>query len=231
MRIRVLQHVAFESPANIAAWAKDRGHDLAVTRMDLGELPPAPAAYDLLVVMGGPMSVWEELPHPFLTAEKEHIRLSLARGKKLVGICLGAQLLADALGGGVKPGGVQEIGWHPVHLTADARCSSALRGFPSNFEAFHWHGDTFHALPAGSHLLARSAACAHQAFALGDLALGLQFHLETSEESMEALIAACGAGLVPSASVQDATTMRARAKAGLAPLKDLLYRLLDNFTE
>ncbi|WP_243360342.1 type 1 glutamine amidotransferase [Fundidesulfovibrio terrae] len=226
MRIHSIEHVPFEDPAGISAWAAQRGHELTRARMYLGDPLPAPADFDLLVVMGGPMSVHDELEFPWLRAEKECVKLAVARGRSVLGVCLGAQMLSEVLGGQVTQGANREIGWHPVRLTPWASASPAFAGIPGEFTAFHWHGETF-SIPRGAALVAESDACAHQAFAVGAKLVGLQFHFETTAESMERLIANGAADLVPGPYVQTPDEMRAGA-AHLDGLKAMLHRLMDN---
>ena len=178
MRVHVLQHVDFEDAAGIADWAADRGHALAATRLHAGEPLPGPGEFDFLVVMGGPMNVYEHVEHPWLEQEKAFLRRAVEAEKAVLGVCLGAQLLADVLGGAVRQGVHKEIGWLPVRGTAEAFGHGLFRDFPAEYAAFHWHGDTF-SIPPGAVRVAESAACPNQAFALGGRVVGLQFHLET----------------------------------------------------
>ena len=127
--------------------------------------------------MGGPMNIYEHDRHPWLIREKKLIRDACVMNKHILGICLGAQLLADVQGGRVSQNRYQEIGWFDVFLTDEGGKNSFLAGLPKQLPAFHWHGDTF-AIPPGCHNLMKSDACVNQAFALSDRRLGLQFHLE-----------------------------------------------------
>ena len=191
MRIQCLKHVTFEGPAGIADWAWSRGHILAVT--ELFRNPPLPAVedFDWLVALGGPMGVHDEAAHPWLTGEKQLIEQTLHAGKPVLGVCLGAQLLADVLGAGVCRNRHKEIGWFPARRTSSAAASAVFSSLPPEFVPFHWHGDTFR-LPAGALHAAESVGCRNQAFECG-LAWGLQFHLEATPASVEALIHNCAA--------------------------------------
>jgi GMP synthase (glutamine-hydrolysing) len=142
-----------------------------------------PLAADLLVVLGGPIGVYENDLYPFLDAETEHIATRLRAQRPTLGICLGSQLLAKALGARVYPSGNKEIGWAPVALTAAGQrsCLSQL----DDTAVLHWHGDTFD-LPEGAVLLASTPLCEHQAFSVGQHALGLQFHAEAAGAALEA---------------------------------------------
>ncbi|MBN1441715.1 MAG: type 1 glutamine amidotransferase, partial [Planctomycetes bacterium] len=143
MRIHHLQHVPFEGLGTIEEWARSRGHEISRTRLHAGDPLPAPREVDWIVVTGGPMSVQDEERHPWLRAEKRCIAEMIAEGKTVLGICLGAQLVADALGARVARNRHREIGWFPVELVAEASCTGLFRGFPQRLDAFHWHGDAF----------------------------------------------------------------------------------------
>ena len=230
MRVRCLQHVPFEGPAAIADWAGRAGHSLEITRLYAGEALPSTDSFERLVVMGGPMGVFDEAEHDWLTREKAFLRESLNGGKSVVGICLGAQLLADVLGGGVHQAPHKEIGWYPVTLT-EAVAGRGLFGVSSpRFEAFHWHGDTFD-IPAGARRLAESEACANQAFLYDERVLGLQFHLESTPESIRAIIDNCGDEIVPGPYIQSADQMLARRREALAAMNRLLCSVLDRLPE
>jgi GMP synthase-like glutamine amidotransferase len=195
-------------------WLRGRGHSLSYTHFHAGSLPPetgAPA--DWLIVMGGPMGVHDEADLPWLKAEKRAIRAALDRGAAVLGICLGAQLMADALGAAVGRNAHKEIGWHPVELSPEAKSTWLGEIFPAAFTPFHWHGDTF-AIPAAAVPLGSSAACRNQGFLWNDRALALQFHPEVTPESLAALAVNCGEELaVPGGEqgryVQDDAALRA----------------------
>jgi len=137
--------------------------------------------------MGGPMSVNDESGYPWLKTEKQFIQQAVSDNKTVIGICLGAQLLASALGGQVFPNNKKELGWFPVYFNDNAPDSFLLKDLPGKFISFHWHGDTFQ-LPEGAVHLAFSEACQHQAFLIGNKVLGLQFHPEATPESLEAML-------------------------------------------
>lgn len=183
MRIHVLQHVDFEGPAAIEDWARRSGHAIRSSRLDKGEALPNIAGFDLLVIMGGPMSVNDEESCPWLKEEKALVRSAIESGRSVLGICLGAQMIANAMGASVYRGREKEIGWFPVRgVTASG--VGAL--FPETFTPLHWHGETFD-LPAGAVRLAETDAVPNQAFQLGS-AIGLQFHLEATPESVQQVV-------------------------------------------
>lgn len=226
MRVHAIQHVDFEGLGHIGQWIADRGHCLSLTRMDLGEPLPAQDSYDRLVVMGGPMNIYEDGEFPWLAAERAFIRDAVRCGKSAVGICLGAQLLADALGSPVAAGPHKEIGWFPIHLTEAGQRSALLAGLPSESTVFHWHGDTFR-IPPGSVHLAASEACESQAFLHNGRILGLQFHLESTPETVRQLLAHCGDELVDGPYIQGATRIEAQPAEFFAAINRLLETLLD----
>lgn len=185
LRIHYFQHVPFEGLGSIEDWAKGRGHTLTCTRLFTDDPFPAIDSFDWLIVMGGPMGVYEGDRHPWLYGEVAVIRAAIARGRRVLGICLGAQLIAAALGAKVYPGTHREIGWWPIEKTGSGGPLAAL---PDGATVFHWHGDTFD-LPEGAQRLACSAGCANQAFRYGDRVLALQFHCEVTGPGIEQMLA------------------------------------------
>jgi GMP synthase-like glutamine amidotransferase len=176
----VVQHVAFEGPGSIATAVHDAGAGLAVVRVDRGEEVPKPGDVDAmagLVVMGGPMSVHDALE--WLEPERALLRAAVGAGIPVLGVCLGAQQLALALGGEVNAGRAPELGVGEVHLTAAAIRDPVFGHAPTPLPCVHWHGDTF-LLPDGAVRLARNDAYENQAFRVGDRAYGLQFHVEVT---------------------------------------------------
>ena len=229
MRIHYLQHVPFEDAANIAIWARVRGHAVRCTRLWAGESLPLLETFDWLVVMGGPMNIYEHDAYPWLLDEKKFIEKAIDQGKCVLGVCLGAQLAADVLGGRVTENHHQEIGWFPVSLTREGEQSVAFEGFAPRFLAFHWHGDTF-SIPLGARRLAESEACANQAFEYAGRVVGLQFHLDYSIESIEEMLRHCGEELTAGPYIQSADVIRASYHQVTTTTK-MLYRLLDNLQE
>jgi len=218
----VLQHVDFEGPGSIASVLGDRGVEVQVIRPDGGQ--PFPAVDELggLVVMGGPMGVGDDLGHPWLEGERALLRDALGRGLPVLGVCLGAQQLAAALGANVGPGTAPEIGPGRVVLTSAGRRDrmfgpeyGGLDG--GEVPCFHWHADTF-SLPDGAVHLAATAAYPHQAFRVGDLAYGLQFHVEVDAALADGWRAALPAGVGLSA-------------ADVAAIETVGRRLLGRFVD
>jgi GMP synthase-like glutamine amidotransferase len=226
MRVHYLQHVPFEDAANIGVWARDRGHRVTGTQLCEAEPLPPLDSFDWLVIMGGLMNIHEHDAYPWLVPEKEFIREAIDEGRSVLGICLGAQLVAHVLGGQVKRNRHREIGWFPVVLTEKGRQSPLFEGFPQRFNAFHWHGDTF-SIPPGAEKLAESEACANQAFQYAGHVVGLQFHLDYAVESIEKMLRHCAHELSDGAYVQASETIRA-AYHQVPATSSLLYRLLHN---
>jgi len=194
-----LQHVPFEGLGSIQPWLEAAGYKITKTQFFKSSNLPIPDTVDLLIVMGGPMSVNDEDEFPWLIGEKQFIYDVVKSGKSILGICLGAQLIANALGAKVYQNNEKEIGWFPIHstLSIDEPCFK----FPHSLEVFHWHGETFD-LPVGAMQLARSAACENQAFQIGKSVMGLQFHLETTPETALEIVKNCRNELKPSKYVQ-----------------------------
>lgn len=220
----VLQHVAFEGPGTIAAWLERAGYQVTITRLDLGDALPENAALDLLVVMGGPMSVHDTGRHPWLAAELAFVGRCLADGTPMLGICLGAQIIAAAAGAGVYRNAEPEIGWFPIQAVQIPSGVDVFR-FPSTAQVFHWHGETFDLPPRAIHL-ASSDVCRHQAFQLGRSVLGLQFHIETTAELVDGLVANGASDLVASPHVQPAADLLAHDPARYAALEPLVDAVL-----
>ncbi|MFZ3157950.1 MAG: gamma-glutamyl-gamma-aminobutyrate hydrolase family protein, partial [Smithella sp.] len=177
MRAHYLQHVEFEGLGSIASWLEADGYEITNTRLFESAKFPNLKEIDLLVVMGGPMSVNDEDDFPWLVSEKQFIREAINSGKPVLGICLGAQLIASAAGAKVYSNPVKEIGWFPIYGISSQDVS--IFSFPPSVKVFHWHGETFD-LPSGAIRLAKSDGCENQAFQIGKPVIGLQFHLETT---------------------------------------------------
>ena len=227
MRAHYFQHVPFEGLGSIEPWLAAAGYAITATRFFADEGLPEPDGIDLLVVMGGPMSVNDEAEFPWLGREKQFVREMIALGKPVLGICLGAQLIASAMGGRVYPNRVKEIGWFPV--TGVASKDSKTFKFPSAIEVFHWHGETF-ALPPDATLLASSAGCEKQAFQLGSKVIGLQFHLETTPDAGAALVAHCSDELIPAQYVQSANQILAARAETYEAINRLMGEVLAFLT-
>lgn len=223
MKTHILEHVPFEGPGSIGAWLAARRARVSRTRCFENPAFPPVDGFDLVVVMGGPMSVGDVHRYPWLATEKAFLQAALAAGRAVLGICLGAQLIAAASGARVYPNREKEIGWFPVQGRKGRPEDFA---FPRETEVFHWHGDTFD-LPPGARLLATSTACRNQGFQLGERVIGLQFHLETTPESLDAIIVNSRHELVAAPYIQTEARMRALAPARLAAVNRLMVEILE----
>lgn len=224
MKIHVLQHVSFEGPAQIAKWAEERAHTLEITRLYNGDPLPVVASGDALVIMGGPMSVHDVKDYPWLRDEMNFVRNEISRGTKTLGVCLGSQIIAEAMGGRVYRNSEKEIGWFPV-IRRQMTVFNTLP-LPERMTVFHWHGETYD-LPPEAELIFSSDGCANQGFIIGP-AVGLQFHLEMDRESVEGIVANCGNELVSGKYIRCADDIISGetlyAREGRAFLFDLLDR-------
>jgi GMP synthase (glutamine-hydrolysing) len=203
------------------------GHTLTASRLYRGEPLPSVDQFDGLILLGGPMSVNDESLYPWLAVEKELVRHAIHAERRVLGVCLGAQLIANALGARVYRNAHREIGWHTIERSPEAAGTLLGTLLPDRIEAFHWHGETFD-LPDGAFRLAGSRACRYQAFAIGDRVLALQFHLEATPESVAALIEHCAEELTDEPFIQSPEEMmRDPARFGTihAAMRALLERL------
>ena len=207
MRVQVLQHVPFEGIGSIQGWMDARGAVVSTTRLFEPSALPTPRDFDWLIVMGGPMSVNDESVHAWLQPEKRLIAHAIQAGKTVLGICLGAQLVASALGARVFPNPHKEIGWFPVRRSPSG--DTEIARLFEDAEVFHWHGETFD-LPPGAVGFLRSDACRNQAFLIGSRAVGLQFHVETTLQSAALLIENSREELVTAPYIQTEAEMLAR---------------------
>jgi GMP synthase-like glutamine amidotransferase len=196
MKVHFLQHVPFEGPGSMTGWLETRSARITSTRFFEDPRLPEMEEIDCLVILGGPMSVNDEVAFPWLLQEKRFIAEAVTGKKVVLGICLGAQLIASALGARVYSMPQPEIGWFPIQR----RGREALT-LPARADVFHWHGETFD-MPSGGRGFARSEACRNQAFVIGDRVVGFQFHLETTPTAARAMIDACRSELVPGRFVQ-----------------------------
>ncbi|MBT8341030.1 MAG: type 1 glutamine amidotransferase [Desulfatitalea sp.] len=230
MRAHYLQHVPFEGLGSIETWLQNAGYEITNTKLYESTELPSPNEIDFLVVMGGPMSVNDEDQLPWLVLEKRFVRKVIEIGKPVLGICLGAQLIANALGGQVYPNAVKEIGWFPVR-SVGTNTNNAFT-FPKSMEVFHWHGETF-SMPPGAIRIAESDGCENQAFQIGRSVIGLQFHLETTPESARELVANCRDELIPARYIQSEEDILSKSLESYSSINQLMgdvlsYLLLNN---
>ena len=190
MRLHYFQHVSFEGLGSIDPWAKEMGYEITSTRLFAKDPFPNLDDIDWLIIMGGPMGIYDEDKYPWLLSEKNYIEQAVVQGKIVLGICLGAQLIADVLGAKIYPNKHKEIGWFPIQKTRETAHTRLADFLPAQIDVFHWHGDTFD-IPKGAIHIAKSKACENQGFIYDDHVVALQFHLETTEQSAKELIDNC----------------------------------------
>ena len=228
MRAHYLQHVPFEGLGSIETWLHSAHASISATRLYEEAHFPALESFDLLIIMGGPMSVNDDENYPWLAREKAFIAAAIAADKAVLGICLGAQLIAAVCGATIYANPLKEIGWFPITPIPGSGAGSFCFDEPAT--VFHWHGETF-TLPPGAHHLARSAACNHQAFQLaGKAVIGLQFHLETTPESLRGMVQHCGEELQVSDTIQSAESLLASPPEAFVTVNQLMARLLQYLT-
>ncbi len=186
MRIHIFEHADFESPGNIIDIAKDKKYNITYTRFYEDFLLPNIDDFDLLIIMGAPMSVNEESEYPWLIEEKKYIRKVIENEKKVLGICFGSQIIADVLGANVYKNNHTEIGWYNIYKDQNNK-SSFLSNFANEILTFHWHGDTYN-LPEGSLPIFSSQATKYQGFTFKQNVVALQFHWEVKKENISSFI-------------------------------------------
>ena len=218
MEIAILQHVDFEGPAEIENWCRQTGNEYKVYRLFLGEALPQAERTDFLVILGGPRSVLDELP--WLEEERQLIRVLISQGKPVFGVCLGGQQIAKTLGADIFQGEYREAGWLPIRTMK----SETLGELPEELVVFHWHGEQF-GLPEGAERLFTSEVCPNQGFIYKENVIGLQFHFESTKESIESILQNDAAFLDGTAYTQ--TSAEIRNYPIPASNRKLLYRLLD----
>jgi GMP synthase-like glutamine amidotransferase len=227
MRIHCLQHSHLGGEIYLPTWAAEQGHDWTSSIVPSIPSLPAPEDLDCLMVLGGPMSVWQEDKHPWLKEEKRLLEDLIEAGKPILGICLGAQLLADVLGARTYTGEHQEIGWRRVEATAESRTHPAGVVLPDAFETFLWHGDSFD-IPEGATHLARSAAFESQAFVYGQ-AMALQFHLEVRPDWVRRIAARDAGELRTSGHVQPLEMILGKPEELYSANNAIMERLLERW--
>jgi len=183
-----LKHIPIEGPGTIGLFFEKTPYKIKIFELDQGDpLPETLEGIEAVVVLGGPMNVYEEEKYPFLKEEDEFLKRALRQSIPLLGICLGSQMLAKVNGARVEKARQEEIGWSEIHLTRDGRCDPLFEGLDEKLAVFQWHEDTF-SVPVGGQLLATSEVCHNQAIKVGENAYGLQFHVEVTQDIIESWI-------------------------------------------
>lgn len=232
MRFLVLQHIEAEHPGILRDFMAEDGVRWDAVELDEGDAIPPLDGYDAMVVMGGPMDVWEEDVHPWLAPEKAAIAEAVReREMPFLGVCLGHQLLADALGGEVGAMASPEVGILDVELTEDGRRDPVIGSVPATFKALQWHGAEVTRLPAGAVALARSPVCPVQAFRVGDSAFGIQYHVELTSTTVHewGVIPEYAASLEQTLGVGGLERMQEGASAHMGEFNENARRLYDAF--
>jgi GMP synthase-like glutamine amidotransferase len=192
MSVLIIKNIITEGPGTIEDFLRKLDIPFTILELGLGEISPPLEGFDTLVIMGGPMGVYEMAKYPHLMVESRIIREAINRGMKVFAICLGAQMVAHCLGADIYPRHEKEIGWYPIELTGDGLKDPLMRklaihprvgDFWKRFKVFHWHGDTFD-LPLGAVLLASSELYKNQAFRYGNDVYGFQFHIEVTKDML-----------------------------------------------
>lgn len=233
MRVHYLQHVPYERPGIIEDWVKEGKHVLTRTQLFRSPEFPDLDEVDLLIVLGGPMGANDESEYSWLSREKGYVESALEAEVPVLGICLGAQIIASVLGADVHTAKYDEVGWFPIELTEEGKSHPLVRGWPDELDVLHWHGDAFE-IPDGATHLATSDGCENQAFVHDDLALGLQFHVEMRPEDVRYMLDSAGDHGLRGPRVQEAETIREgvdRAERGNVLMKGTLKNLVGTETE
>jgi GMP synthase (glutamine-hydrolysing) len=192
LSVLIIKNITSEGPGTIENFLTKEEIPFSIAELGSGQTPPPLKEFNTLIVLGGPMGVYELERYPHLVIESRIIREAINRDIKVLGICLGSQMIAHCLGAEVSPGPKKEIGWYHIELTGDSLKDSAMRrlathprvgDFWRRFKVFHWHGDTFD-LPLGAVLLASSELYKNQAFKYGDNVYGFQFHIEVTKDML-----------------------------------------------
>lgn len=225
LNIHVFMHVPYEGLGCIEQWTIENNHTVSYTQFYNPFQLPNPDNFDWLIVMGGPMGVYDENIYPWLVAEKSFIHEMIEKGKTVIGICLGSQLIAEVLGSKVYPNVQKEIGWFDLSVSESGKNLPVLSNFESHFPVFHWHGDTFD-LPHECTILFESKATKNQGFLYNEKVLGLQFHFEVTEKSLNEMLESGQNELVENETIQTRNQILEK-KNLISENNRKMYQLLD----
>jgi GMP synthase-like glutamine amidotransferase len=225
LKIQCFMHVPFEGPGVIAEWISEKNHILEYTKLYEGDSLPDPGPIDMLVIMGGPMNVFDFHIHPWMQEEIEWVTAFIESRKPVLGICLGAQIIAASLGSEVYPGDHKEIGWHNLKCLPGLGEYRICKELPSARKVFHWHGDTFQ-IPKGAVRIAESRAFANQGFIYEERVMALQFHLEVTPEAVNGMVEHCGDEIVDGPYIQSSKEIL-KEKAHYQDNNRIMFQFLD----
>jgi GMP synthase-like glutamine amidotransferase len=230
MRLHFIQHVPFEHPGHLLKWADKNAHSFSTTHIYNGDILPSLNDFDMLIIMGGPMGAYEENKYTWLKTEKQFIEAAIDAGKKVLGICLGSQVIANVLGANVYPHTQKEIGWWPVKKIIVNKNHLLINQLPDEFITFHWHGDTFD-LPAGAIHLFKSDACEHQGFLYSNHVAGLQFHPEVEDNLLHNMTEHDRAELVKASYVQTEEEVNKLLPSYIEQQHQYIISFMDEFVK
>lgn len=229
MRIHALINYSMANLGTIEEWTKEKGFQITTTKVYETTKFPSADEFDLLIILGGTMGAYEEEDNPWLRQEKKFISSVIKQNKAVLGICLGAQLIAETIGGKVYPHVHEEIGWWDVHFSENVKNYDLFEGLSEQLSLFQYHGDTFD-LPTDAVWLAASEASKNQAFIYKDNVLGLQFHPEFSKAQLENIVSKHGEDITPGPYTQMPKEFLTKTN-NFAQAKEFLFTLLDNFSK
>lgn len=218
-------HVPFEGPGAIVQWAREKKHKLQYTLFYKGDELPDASAVDILIIMGGPMNVFDYHIHPWMEEEIAWVTEFIQMEKPVLGICLGAQIIATALGEEVYPGPQREIGWHNLQFFPSLGDYKICKDLPVSRKVFHWHGDTFN-IPEGATRIAASQAFPNQGFIFNNKVIAMQFHLEVTPDSLKELVENCRDELVEGPHIQSEKEILSEGKY-FQTNQEVLFQFLD----
>jgi len=223
MRLHYIQHADFEGLGIIAQWAQQHQHSVSCTKIFAGEILPSVKDFDVLICMRGPQSPFAYTEYPYLTDERDFIAAAIAADKYVVGFCLGAQLIGEALGAKTEKSPHKEVGMFPIELTAAGRAASVFKNFPTMFKVLHWHND-MPGIPVGAEVLAHSVGCPRQIFRVSDKVYGFQCHFEPMRDNV-ATMAKCDADMLTAS--QYTQTLEQLLAEDYTAMNELACQFLD----
>lgn len=227
MKIHAILHASFETVGIIEDWAQENGHSLSLTHSYADQALPHVEDFDFLIIMGGPQSPSQQSLYPYLTHEIQLIQKSITANKLILGFCLGAQLIGEALGAKTLKSPEKEVGIFPIILTEEGKKDPVLQGFNESFNVIHWHND-MPSIPKEAVLLASSLGCPNQAFRYKNHVYGFQFHMEITQENAEDMCIHCPDDLTPSQFTQ---TKQIFLNSDFHSINEKMKTILDRLTQ